>query len=673
MAEQNIDGEGQESDSKEQIAQEPPAEQSAQETREEPAANSSDKATDGEAFDRRPEHSGTGGLGTRRAYAPTPDVRVGNVGDQPTLVDALGFKPYVDAIANFLMNEVTKPPLTLSIEGEWGSGKSSFMLQLEKELREKDARVVRFNAWRHDKDDAMWAAFATEFTRCLSGELKFFERWYAHIRLFGRRLKRGSGSLEIARAVIWVLALLGILLVPFLMWDTIVAFATASDSAGKSLSTALAEVVRAGGAVGYVFLIGLLFFKVKDLLGNPLAINLKQHLDTPDYRSRVAFIERFHEDFARIVDLYGGAQKVCVFIDDLDRCDVPKAADLMQALNLMISDNEHLIFIMGMDREKVAAGLAVKYEKLLPYLAPTATDNLPHTSTSIDPVVALEYGYGFIEKFIQLPFVVPQASENQVGEFLERLLRKDEDRVPVISSSLPVKKSATGKEAEETVTSDTEMVGDILKMVAPTFEYNPRRLKQFINAFRLKTFIASNTMLFEPPADPIQHDPLTVFQLGKFVAICLRWPLLLVDVDNEHNLLASLQKLAAAGIEPEQIAGQRRIKVPLGISDNTEEIVITDAILRWYRRKSLRELLRAKLFTAKGVPEEEEVRRNYSLARLDVIKLLQVSPVKIQITQQRSTNQDGSDPKTSRGSNGQTQNTARMEGPPTYPSMQGPS
>ena len=34
--------------------------------------------------------------------------------------------------------------------------------------------------------------------------------------------------------------------------------------------------------------------------------------------------------------------KVFVFIDDLDRCEVPKAADLMQALNLMISNDPHL-------------------------------------------------------------------------------------------------------------------------------------------------------------------------------------------------------------------------------------------------------------------------------------------------------------------------------------------
>src|SRR5205085_8261541 len=57
-----------------------------------------------------------------------------SVRDQPVNDDALGFEPYVMAIAEFLSNPQTEPPLTLSIEGEWGSGKSSFMLQLKDKL-----------------------------------------------------------------------------------------------------------------------------------------------------------------------------------------------------------------------------------------------------------------------------------------------------------------------------------------------------------------------------------------------------------------------------------------------------------------------------------------------------------------------------------------------------------
>jgi hypothetical protein len=36
------------------------------------------------------------------------------------------------------------------------------------------------------------------------------------------------------------------------------------------------------------------------------------------------------------VKTYAEGSRVYVFVDDLDRCEVPKAAELMQALNLLI-------------------------------------------------------------------------------------------------------------------------------------------------------------------------------------------------------------------------------------------------------------------------------------------------------------------------------------------------
>ena len=51
----------------------------------------------------------------------------------PKLV--LGFEPYVEAVAEFLVHKDTQPPLTISVEGEWGSGKSSFMWQLKNEIK----------------------------------------------------------------------------------------------------------------------------------------------------------------------------------------------------------------------------------------------------------------------------------------------------------------------------------------------------------------------------------------------------------------------------------------------------------------------------------------------------------------------------------------------------------
>lgn len=55
--------------------------------------------------------------------------------DTSTDKDSLGFKPYVEAIVEFLTAKCTLPPITMSIEGQWGCGKSSFMKQIEKKSK----------------------------------------------------------------------------------------------------------------------------------------------------------------------------------------------------------------------------------------------------------------------------------------------------------------------------------------------------------------------------------------------------------------------------------------------------------------------------------------------------------------------------------------------------------
>lgn len=67
------------------------------------------------------------------------------ISDDATDKDTLGFKPYVEAIAEFLTDKETLAPITLSIDGPWGCGKSSFMKQLKKSIEQRD--ISQVNIW----------------------------------------------------------------------------------------------------------------------------------------------------------------------------------------------------------------------------------------------------------------------------------------------------------------------------------------------------------------------------------------------------------------------------------------------------------------------------------------------------------------------------------------------
>jgi hypothetical protein len=71
----------------------------------------------------------------------------------------------------------------------------------------------------------------------------------------------------------------------------------------------------------------------------------------------------------------------------------------MRALNLMIDDDKRMIFIIGMDREKVAASIAAKYSSVLEYIDEGQDGPSPDK---------LAFGYRFLEKFIQIQYRLPQ-------------------------------------------------------------------------------------------------------------------------------------------------------------------------------------------------------------------------------------------------------------------------
>jgi KAP family P-loop domain len=99
--------------------------------------------------------------------------------------DPLGIVPDVRAFARLICLEQAKPPLSICIFGEWGSGKSSFMERLQWEIEEvvkserrhagengsrrnsalrfvEDIVQIRFNAW-HYADANLWASLTAVF------------------------------------------------------------------------------------------------------------------------------------------------------------------------------------------------------------------------------------------------------------------------------------------------------------------------------------------------------------------------------------------------------------------------------------------------------------------------------------------------------------------------------
>jgi hypothetical protein len=518
------------------------------------------------------------------AASRLPDsIQVAAVCDSPTQEDLLGFKPYVDALARFLISPHTRLPLTISIEGPWGSGKSSFMQQLEAALaRTSSPRqpplVVRFNAWRHDKDEALWAAFATTCTDQLEAQRPWWRRKLGRLSLGWDRVKHAP--------LMTVLGWLGLCLFIIFVALKTVSYASAhlpQFGSGLDEKKNLEVLLSCLGPLGAVVaIVTTALGQVMKILGNPLKTNLKKYLQGRDYESSLAFIEIFHRDFKKTLRAFAGQARVFVFVDDLDRCDVPRAADLMQALSLLIAEDSQIVFILGMDREKVAAGIAHKFKDVIPYLHRDDGRGTGGVESQ------LRYGHEFLEKFLQIVFPLPLTSKDALDRFIEGLahvalarprrhwlveqvwqLREfvwgrqgHPDRpappVPALPGSQRdgLQSTITEDKANSRVfrtlgfEADSERIQRIVRTVAPFLDRNPRRIKQFLNLLRLRAYIALETGLL----DTVGGKPsISLEHIGKVAAISMRWPEFLEDWRKSPALVAALESKE----EPSTADGKR--------------------------------------------------------------------------------------------------------------------
>ena len=297
-----------------------------------------------------------------------------------------------------------------------------------------------------------------------------------------------------------------------------------------------------------------LLWKLPDSFRKRLfSTQIEQYIDKPDYKGKAAFLDTFSKDFARTVRAYSRNHdaKIFVFIDDLDRCEAPKAADLMQAINLMIGDGSSLIFILGLDRAKVSAAIAFKFREIIPYLDPTL--DIAHHPASIRG-----FGDNFLEKFIQLSFRLPISSnEAQAQRFIDSLLKtgslmKEAATTAAPDPARPTPEASAAAAAESARRAlriesgaESQRIKDIVMMVREVLEYSPRRIKTFVNAFRLALYIASAQGLL----DIRQHIPAkpksAPERLGNILALTSRYPEIrgVLDLAEYPALLPQIQSI----------------------------------------------------------------------------------------------------------------------------------
>jgi len=180
---------------------------------------------------------------------------------------------------------------------------------------------------------------------------------------------------------------------------------------------------------------------------------------------------------------------------------------LYEALQLL-AVSQRCIFILGMDLKIVANTIKENYETLSQKVI-EADGNLQHG-----------WGYKFLEKVIQTRLSVPAYGQGEVNNLINRTLGPEEPVEPSVpkgsepSEFLPDQpKIVADTESKEDIPKDSDEVVKTVSRYGSEYFTNPRRLKRFVNNFRLHAYLANITG-FEISLD----------RLARFLVLTEQWP-----------------------------------------------------------------------------------------------------------------------------------------------------
>jgi KAP family P-loop domain len=487
---------------------------------------------------------------------PADSVRRHARGDAPTAEDRLGIAPLVEGIRALLDDRRTELPLSIGLTAPWGGGKSSVMFQLRRALGEPVAGrhrtwiPIRFDAWKFERSERIWAALSRAIYEQSQSGMTRRQRIGFKWRLERRR--RSAFEFWGGPGLVTALFLAAVAL----------AFLHSS-----ALPGVLAAILVLSG-------LGALVSRLWGLLSDPFKRALNGYTQNPRYEEELGFTTEAEADIRDLTTLLTAEEDhvLVVFVDDLDRCSPSHLVEAIEAINQIFnaavyepqSDAQvnpdgggrpgRSVFVLGMDREMVAAGIEVAYEA---------------TISRLPKARARNFGLNFLAKIIQLSVAVPRPEGTAIAELLERddtlALRESSGRQP---DHLP------GPVEAHSVASELERLGRDYEAMLPLgpgidttgdgsgeeplpfdedspqfrvaereavlhLERNPRDAKRFDNAFRLQLHVAART-----PGCALAFDRDDLIAVAKWVAMRLRWPEFADACDEAPGLLDRVEAVA---------------------------------------------------------------------------------------------------------------------------------
>ena len=360
--------------------------------------------------------------------------------------DSLGVDKYTKALAKFIEN--AKTPTTLSIQGEWGSGKTSLMKHLECELCKnenepeapKPYRGIWLNIWKlslmHSPEETLQQviqAITDHIMNILKNEYKI----------------NVNDDEELKN-----------------LWHK-----TSDKKLGEKTFSTVMKLLGAG-----VVNVGAKYVGIGNL------INFQQQIESKDGPVPMPTIPELQNTMDGLIEYCWKKDKeknkkargFLFFVDDLDRLDPSVAVSVLELLK-NVFEVEHCVFILAIDYEVVVRGLVPKFGEF--------SEKNERQFRS------------FFDKIIQLPFNMPVESydtQKYITQALKDIGYFSEEEFAKLTDITEYDLFQSEDSDDEDLSSDTISDEDKFNVAEAAVELitlstgsNPRSMIRLVNSLSL--------------------------------------------------------------------------------------------------------------------------------------------------------------------------------------------
>ncbi len=387
--------------------------------------------------------------------------------DKETTQDLLGYTVHASLLKKVVTNGKNLP-ITIGLYGDWGSGKSSILRILEKELKaDDDTVVVYFDGWSFESFDDAKMALIQGIVDALENEETFFNKVgdmasekYQALKDAFKKLKQSINWMRVLR----------------FSFKTVVPIATAAATGGASLIVPM--LLEA-------------FNDHKEDLGDLLTGEkaeqfLKDAISTEDEEKKYEAVREFRKDFEDLINK-SEQGKIVVLIDDLDRCLPRHIIENLEAIKLFL-DVPKTAFVIAADSFIVSNAIKSEYKDIIA----AAGDG------------GRSIGDAYMEKFIQLPYKIPALSPKEVETYVtllfcqsfldEKLFKKVQEDFAkfVMENKFDIYGWNNIKEVLHSTNFPAELgetvgfVTHFSTIIGTALKWNPRLIKRFLNAYEIR-------------------------------------------------------------------------------------------------------------------------------------------------------------------------------------------